>query len=146
MTVGWWITDDGHEVDTDRDTGQIIDDAGRRTVADFAAWALTGIEQGRTIDDLAKTAQCGDALIRLAILVARRRRAAGHHTAEARRADDRLAEDAARDRVAEARPAEARPAEDRAAADRVAEGPTSEHQPAGDRAAKDRAAENATHT
>ncbi|MET7993223.1 hypothetical protein ABZU76_20230 [Amycolatopsis sp. NPDC005232] len=115
--MGWWITDDGHEVDTDRDTGQVIDDAGRRTVADFATWALTGVEQGRTIDDLAKTAQCGDALIRLAILVARRHRAAGHHTAADRHPDDLLAEDPARDRVAEARPAE-----DRAAADRVAEG------------------------
>ncbi|MEV8613254.1 hypothetical protein AB0383_36005 [Amycolatopsis sp. NPDC051373] len=127
MTVGWWITDDGLEVDTDRDTGQVIDETGRRTVAEFAAWALAGVEQGRTIDDLAKAAQCGDALIRLAILVARRHRAAGHHTAEARPAEAKPAEE---------RPAEARPAEDRAAEDRAAE----------DRAAEDRPAENSTHT
>ncbi|MEU4672098.1 hypothetical protein AB0F91_30005 [Amycolatopsis sp. NPDC023774] len=82
MTVGWWITDDGCEVDTDRETGQVIDEAGRRTVAEFAEWALTGVEQGRTIDELAEVVQCGDALIRLAILVARRHRAAGRRAAE----------------------------------------------------------------
>lgn len=77
MTVGWWIDDTGRKVETDPETGALVDDEGaRRTVRDFAAWALRCAEHGRSVEDMANAWQCSPALVELAIVVGRRHRAA----------------------------------------------------------------------
>ncbi|WP_370934679.1 hypothetical protein [Amycolatopsis sp. cg13] len=73
--MGWWIRFDGTEIDTDPDTGEIIDDS--EAVRLFAEFVLSHVERGVTIQALAARTGLDERVIETALAVAREHRSQG---------------------------------------------------------------------
>ncbi|MYW92408.1 hypothetical protein G3I59_17790 [Amycolatopsis rubida] len=70
--MGWWIRFDGTEIDTDPDTGEIIDDS--EAVRLFAEFVLSHVERCVTIQALAARTGLDECVIETALAVAREHR------------------------------------------------------------------------
>ncbi|MGW4483787.1 hypothetical protein ACWEOE_08090 [Amycolatopsis sp. NPDC004368] len=75
--MGVWIQDDGTEILTDPDTGDVFEDEAKSAVRDFAEGVLAKHEQGRTVEDLAGWLVVDIPLVRITIAIGRRNRRAG---------------------------------------------------------------------
>lgn len=76
--MGWWINDDGDEVDTDPDTGDVIDDdearARAKTADEIAERVVVRFEAGATVEALAADLGYHVVMIEVALAVGRRNR------------------------------------------------------------------------
>ena len=70
--MGWWISFDGTEVDTDPKTGAVVCED--QTVRIFAESVLSRAEQGVTVEALAKQTGLDEFLIRVTLDIAREHR------------------------------------------------------------------------
>ncbi|WP_020659684.1 hypothetical protein [Amycolatopsis benzoatilytica] len=70
--MGWWISYDGTEIDTDPDTGSVICED--QTVRIFAESMLSHIQRGITVKALAERTGLDEFLIGVALDVAREHR------------------------------------------------------------------------